>query len=99
MTKPDCIPKAEYPSLIRAAHKKYGHGPWVYADLVAVGEDMGLKLYPSILYILRIDGWVHPVTEDGSVLRRQRHGSRAGPKLWAVSITGAKKSGAAGVTV
>ncbi len=88
------IIKAEYPALIRAVYEKYGRGSWVYADLVVVGEEIGLKLYPSLLYGLRASGWVHPVSEDGAVLRRQRHGNGAGPKLWAVSSAGAKKAGA-----
>jgi len=91
------IVKAEYPALIRAVYEKHGRGPWIYADLVAVAEEIGLVSYPSILHVLRINGWINPVTEDGAVLRRQRHGNGAGPKWWAVSSAGAKKAGAAGV--
>lgn len=88
------IVKAEYPALIRAVYEKHGFGSWVYADLVVVGEEIGLKLYPSLLYGLRCSGWVNPVSEDGAALRRQRQGTVHGPKLWAVSAAGAKKAGA-----
>lgn len=88
------IVKAEYPALIRAVYGKYERGSWVYADLVAVGEEMGVSLYPSLMLALRVSGWINPVSEDGAVLRRQGHGKAYGPKYWAVSSAGAKKSGA-----
>ena len=91
--------KNQYPDLIRAVYAKYGRGSWVYADLVAVAADAGFTSYPSMLYALRLSGWIHPVTDTGVILRRQAHGNGYGPKLWAISAIGLKKAGVAGVVV
>lgn len=91
------IKKIQYPDLIRAVYAKYGRGSWVYADLVVVAADAGFGLYPSVLHALRNYGVIHPVTDAGVKLKRQRHGSAGGPKLWAISAIGLKKAGVAGV--
>lgn len=90
----DRIAKADHPVLIRAVYARYGRGPWVYADLLAVAEEIGLSLYPSLLQTLRMSGWIHAVHADGSIRRRQGHGNGYGPKLWAISAAGLRKSGA-----
>lgn len=89
--------KNQYPDLIRAVYAKYGRGSWVYADLVAVAADAGFVLYPSVLCTLHNYGVIHPVTDTGVVLKRQKHGNGYGPKLWAISAIGLKKAGVAGV--